>query len=74
MTLEELSMTLKDTAELIDSFVSSAEEKSAEKYCEECIDRNDLGYIRDEIRAAFRWGFRTAYRQVEAKKIMGETR
>lgn len=63
MKLEELSMLLKDTAEMIDSFVKTADTKSGEECCKAYIEENNLEYIHSEVEAAFREGFRTALRQ-----------
>ena len=43
MKLEELSMLQKDTAEMIDSFVKTADTKSGEECCKAYIEKNNNG-------------------------------
>ena len=69
MKLEELSMALKDTAEMIDSAVSSAESKSCEAFCKEYIKKYGLEYIREEIEQAFRHGFFVGVKQQRLGKF-----
>ena len=63
MELAEISELLKLTAEKIDKFLKDADNTSACKMAEEYIKDNDLGYIKNEVGAAFHKGFITALRQ-----------
>ena len=63
MDLKDLLESLKDTVANLENFVNSTEEKSCEKYAEEYIKENDLGYIAEECKKCIRAGFRYALRQ-----------
>ena len=69
MKLEELSESLKDTAAFIYCFVASTEMKSGQQFAEEYVEKNDLGYIREEILAAVKAGFIFSLRQSKAGKF-----
>lgn len=61
MKLEELSMLLKDTAEMIDSFVKTADTKSGEECCKAYIEKNKNKYQKLHLEQAIKitkmeWG------------------
>ena len=69
MELTELLETLKDTTATLEDFINSTESKSGEKYAEEYVKSNNLEYIGDEIKSAFKAGFIFRGRQEELGKF-----
>ena len=63
LNLKDLSKSLKNAIQKIDSFENAIETKSAQDCAEIYIKENNLEVLYDEIMAAVHFGFITCYRK-----------
>lgn len=69
MSLNELSEELKKASLAIDTFCKDSLEMSAQSLADKYVKEHELEYMEEEIKDAFRAGFRTYRRQLEAGKF-----